>query len=82
MKRASERFKIGDRIRLSDDGRETHREMAARNTKAVVVAFVRTDGWKMRIRTDGSSTARSVVARYWEIDPDAAQDHASSAERP
>lgn len=71
-------FKRGDRVRLSEDGREQHPHLANGKSRGVIVGFGRGRDWIVRVRIDGSTMGRPFAARLWEIDP----DHATASPSP
>lgn len=86
--RARERFAVGDRVRLSDDGRERFPKLANEGkagATGVVVGFpskLRTKSeWDVRIKLDRSSSVRAYTARYFEIDPDGNEASAARASK-
>jgi hypothetical protein len=67
---AHKTFQRGDRVRLSDDGRDQHPVLAIANPRGIIVGFGRRRGWIVRVLIDGSLLARPFAARLWEIDPE------------
>ncbi len=69
--RARERFTVGDRVRLSDDGRDKFPMLAHRQATGVVIGFSRKlhskSDWTVRIRLDETVSVRNYNARYFEL---------------
>lgn len=81
MKRARELFAIGDRLRLSEDGRDKFPQLANLDARGKVVGFCR-DDWKMRVRFDHASQGRTINIRYLERDPNPPTTTASAGAEP
>lgn len=79
LSRARERFRVGDRVKLSEDGHDKYPMLSNQNAKGVVVGFPRvrlhhnSREWEIRVKLDRSTAVRTYLSRYFELDPDAPQ---------